>query len=193
MAITFWVRSICFSRWSRCCPICTHLFHVLLKPAASCYNAMDLPSYRDFHDKDKAVVLPAYIYYQNSYTADTTYLFWKRPPTSNSYSTRNDRPFQLRYWWPFTPWWRHQMETFSAILAICAGKSPASGDFPAQRPVTRSFDVCFDLCLNKRLRKQSRVWWFDTLSPPLWRNFYAAIIWNLYGRGVSLEKSADFF
>ena len=45
-------------------------------------------------------------------------------------------------------WWRHQMETFSAQLAICAGNSPVPGDFPTQRPVTRSFDVFFDLRLN---------------------------------------------
>ena len=45
------------------------------------------------------------------------------------------------------PWWRHQMETFSALLAICAGNSPVPGEFPAQRPVTRSFDVFFDLRL----------------------------------------------
>ena len=38
-------------------------------------------------------------------------------------------------------WWRHQMETFSALLAFCAGNSPVTGEFPAQRPVTRSFDV----------------------------------------------------
>ena len=38
-------------------------------------------------------------------------------------------------------WWRHQMETFSALLAICAGNSPVPGEFPSQRPVTRSFDV----------------------------------------------------
>ena len=69
-----------------------------------------------------------------------------------------------------TAWWRHQMETFSALLALCAGNSPASGEFPAQRPVTRSFDVFFDLCLNKRLRKQSWGWWFETLSSLLWRH-----------------------
>ena len=57
-------------------------------------------------------------------------------------------------------WWRHQMETFSALLAICAGNSPVPGEFPAQRPVTRSFDVLFDLRLNKRLSKQSWGWWF---------------------------------
>ena len=57
-------------------------------------------------------------------------------------------------------WWRHQMETFSALLAICAWNSSAS----------RSFDVFFDLCLNKQLRKQSWRCWFETLSRPLWRH-----------------------
>ena len=70
----------------------------------------------------------------------------------------------------FSAWWRHQMETFSALLAICAGNSPVPGEFPAQRPVTRSFDVFFDLRLNKRLSKQSWGWWFETLSRPLWRH-----------------------
>ena len=68
------------------------------------------------------------------------------------------------------PWWRHQMETFSALLAICAGNSPVPSEFPTQRPVTRSFDVFFDLHTNKRLSKQWWGWWFETLSRPLWRN-----------------------
>ena len=45
--------------------------------------------------------------------------------------------------------------------------SPVPGEFPTQRPVTRSSDVFFDLCLNKQLSKQSRGWWFETLSRPL--------------------------
>ena len=45
-------------------------------------------------------------------------------------------------------WWRHQMETFSALLAFCAGNSPVPPyEFPAQGQVTRSFDVVFDLRL----------------------------------------------
>ena len=52
-------------------------------------------------------------------------------------------------------WWCHQMETFPALLAICAGNSPVSGGFPAQMPVTWSFDICFDLRLNKRFGTQS--------------------------------------
>ena len=66
------------------------------------------------------------------------------------------------------------METFSALLALCAGNSagnsPVTGEFPAQRPVTRSFVVFFDLRLDKRLSKQSWGWWFETLSRPLWRH-----------------------
>ena len=68
-----------------------------------------------------------------------------------------------------TTWWRHQMETFSALLAICTGNSPVPGEFHAQTPVTRSFDVFFDLALNKR-SKQTWGWWFETLSRQLWRH-----------------------
>ena len=65
-------------------------------------------------------------------------------------------------------WWHHQMETFSTLLAICVGNSPVTGEFPAQRPVTWSFDVFFDLCLNEWLSKQSWGWWFEMPSYPLW-------------------------
>ena len=58
------------------------------------------------------------------------------------------------------------METFSALLALCEGNSPVTGEFPAQRPVTRSFDVFFDL----RLSEQSWGWWFETPSRSLWRH-----------------------
>ena len=62
------------------------------------------------------------------------------------------------------------MEKFSALLAICAGNSPVTGEFPTQRPVTRSFDVFFDLRMNKRLSKHRWGWWFETPSCPLWRH-----------------------
>ena len=66
----------------------------------------------------------------------------------------------------FSSWWRHQMGTF----AICAGNALVTGEFPTQRPVTRSFDVFFDLCPNERLSKQSWGWWFETPLRPLWRH-----------------------
>ena len=43
------------------------------------------------------------------------------------------------------------------------------GEFPTQRPVTRRFDVLFDLRLNKRLSKRPWGWWFETPSHSLWR------------------------
>ena len=58
------------------------------------------------------------------------------------------------------------METLSALLAIHAGNSLDNGEFPAQRPVTRSFYVFFDLRLNKQSSKQ---WWGCWFETPLWR------------------------
>ena len=52
-------------------------------------------------------------------------------------------------------WWRHQMETFSALPALCAGNSSVTGD--------ASFDVIFYQRLNKWLSKQSWDWWFEDL------------------------------
>ena len=62
------------------------------------------------------------------------------------------------------------MEMFSALLALCAVNSPVPGEFPSQRPVTRSLDVFFDMCLNKQLSKQLWGWWFETPSRSLWRH-----------------------
>ena len=52
-------------------------------------------------------------------------------------------------------WWRHRLETFSALLVLYQGNPSVTGVFPTQRPVARSFYVFVDLRLNKRLSKQS--------------------------------------
>ena len=75
-------------------------------------------------------------------------------------------------------WWRHQMGTFSALLAFCEGSPPVTGEFPSQRPVTRSFDVFFDPRLNKRLSKQWRHWWFESPSRSLWRHCNESLFAN---------------
>ena len=74
--------------------------------------------------------------------------------------------------WPYhgyTLW--HQIKTFSALLALCTGNSSVTGEFPSQRPVTQSFDVFLEMCLNKRLSKQLWGWWFETPSRSLWRHY----------------------
>ena len=87
------------------------------------------------------------------------------------------------------PWWCHQMETFSESLALCGGNSPVTGEFPTQRPVTQSFDVFYDLRLNKWLSKQWWGWWFVTPSysvespsmvDPQWNIWYRGSKWNLH-------------
>ena len=70
----------------------------------------------------------------------------------------------------YISWWRHQVETFSALLSLCVGNSPITGEFPSQRPMSRTFDVFFDLRLNKQLSRQSCGWRFETPSCPLWRH-----------------------
>ena len=56
------------------------------------------------------------------------------------------------------------------VTGHLCGDFTGPGEFPAQRPVTRIFEVFFDLRLNKRLSKQSWGWWFETPSRPLWRH-----------------------
>ena len=55
------------------------------------------------------------------------------------------------------------------VTGHLCGEFTGPGEFPAQRPVTRSLDVLFDLRLNKQLSNQSWGWWFEMLSRPLWR------------------------
>ena len=59
---------------------------------------------------------------------------------------------------------RHQMESFPHYWPFVRGFSPVTGEFPSQRPVTRSFDAFLDLRLNKRLSKQWWSWLCETPS-----------------------------
>ena len=67
--------------------------------------------------------------------------------------------------------WNDDNGKISTLLAFYAGISPVTGEFPSHRPVTRSFDVFFDLRLNKRLGKQSRRRCFETSLRLSWRHF----------------------
>ena len=124
------------------------------------------------------------------YFPKTQSLFYCWPPALLALIYCRDAVQKLHHWFCdfhlMTPpsgfniysgaWWRHQMKTFAALLALCAGNSPVTGEFPAQRPVTRSFHVFFDLRLNKRLSKQSWGWWFETPSRSLWRHCNVKIV-----------------
>ena len=75
--------------------------------------------------------------------------------------------------------WKH----FPRYWPFCAGISPIAGEFPAQRPVTRSFDVFFDLRLNQQLSKWCRRWCFETPSRSLWRHC----------NGPAAEKTGEIY
>ena len=63
--------------------------------------------------------------------------------------------------------WKDQS---SALLALCVGNLPVTGEVPARKTVTLSFGISFDLRPNKRWRKQLWGWWFETQSQSSWRH-----------------------
>ena len=86
-------------------------------------------------------------------------------------------------------------ENIFRVTGHLCGEFTVTGEFPAQRPVTRSFDVFFDLHLNKRLSKKSWGWWFQTRSRPLWRHcnvniVYVSVLYTVIGldNGLSPDR-----
>ena len=90
-------------------------------------------------------------------------------------------------------WWRLKREHFPRYWPFYEGNPLATGGFPSQRLMTRSFDVFCDLRLNKRLRKQSRRRWFKTRSCSLWRHRIGLVNYLLsmysYARGFLCTSS----
>ena len=68
-------------------------------------------------------------------------------------------------------------ETNSRLTGPLWGESTGHWCIPSQRPVTRSFDIFFDLRLNKRLSKHSGHQWFETPSRSLWRHCNVDSLW----------------
>ena len=92
---------------------------------------------------------------------DALKLTWLRPNSCSSDVSIS----QMHH---YLSWWRHQMETFSALLAIRARISSVTSEFPHKGQWCTA--LIFDLRLNKRLSKQSWGWWFETRSHPLRRH-----------------------
>ena len=76
--------------------------------------------------------------------------------------------------WPmiYIPWFHDDVIKWNhfRVPGLFQGNPLVSGEFPSQMPVTRGFDIFFDLCLNKRFSKQLRRRWFETPLRPLWRH-----------------------
>ena len=74
------------------------------------------------------------------------------------------------HWWPVNAWWRHQMETFCALLALWGGGGGWVGGGGGGGGVGGGGGEFTGHRLNERLSKQSWGWWFETPSRPLWRH-----------------------
>ena len=88
----------------------------------------------------------------------------------------------------FCEWWRHQMETFSALLALCAGNSPVAGGFPSQRPVTRSCDAFF-ICAWTNGWANNRG--ASDLTRSLWRHLSWFIFYLIPHKVQDHDNTAD--
>ena len=102
--------------------------------------------YRKSHCGDKTILPPSYLHNGISYTGKTTSLYWIKAQVISSHgiklvlmehsvpNAKGVNIFQGYFFLEFgESWWHHQMETFSALLAICAGNSPVSGEFPPHK------------------------------------------------------------
>ena len=128
------------------------------------------------------------------------------PPTYKNWSPRQKRKIFHKVQWRMCPegWyfqqhndvikWKHFPRYWPFVNSL------VPGEFPAQRPVTRRFDVFFDLRLNKRLSKQSQGWWFETQSRSLWRHrnehalvVYVPLAWNCLRKEMRLCDEIEAF
>ena len=76
---------------------------------------------------------------------------------------------------------------FRVTGPLC-GEITGPGEFPVERPVTRSFDVFFHLRLNKRLSKQPWGWWFETPGWSLWRHLMREHLWTQFSFPVEMRS-----
>ena len=106
-----------------------------------------------------------------------------------AFSNSSFEPFDILTSWSlgdvavFLTWWRHQIETYSALLAICAGNSPVSPvNSPHKGQWRGALMFFFDLRISTRLNKHSWGWWLETPSRPSWRHRNKLVIFKLISR-----------
>ena len=130
--------------------VITHICFVLnvtITNTTQCYQACRVYPIKYAH----GFIVPLLWLYHPILVNPCNWLNHIRSPWSWSCDCLRGNEVTMEDMYKIKPWWRHQMETFSALLALYAGNSLGTGEFSAQRPVTQSFDVFFDLRLNKRL------------------------------------------
>ena len=90
-------------------------------------------------------------------------------------------------------WWRHQMETFSELMALCAGIHRSAVNSPHKGQWCGVLVFSFIYALSKRLRKRSWDWWFETPSRPLWRHCNDLILFPRAETFPAIHYTTDSF
>ena len=128
----------------------SRFYHFFRWKTWSCFNIkIPLCQYMNSHYRYKTVPWQSHRYNGNTHTQNTVFIF-KVVLIANY----------------FLLWIIMMTSSNRNIIRVTGplcGEFTGPGEFPTQRPVTRSFDVFFHLRLNKRLSKQPRGWWFETL------------------------------
>ena len=138
----------------------------------SCLN-IKLPS---SHDEDERASRPSYLFDGMRILSKTVLTLTRRRVAFCNWNNtcKTELKVHTKPVWCnevfISPWWRHQMEASSALLALCEENPPVNSGFPSEMPVMWSFGLFFDLHRNKQLSKRSRRWWFETLSHSLWHH-----------------------
>ena len=150
----WWLEMPSCSLWRHCNEICLQAF-----PVANGFNKCLY--YCHFSNSSADISL----YCDNiSIVTDLIRLLWTFRWWSTDWEFPEDLQ-DLRLWFTRS---RHQMKTFSMLLALCEGNPPVTGGFPSQGTVARSFDVFRDLCLNKRLSKRAGQHGYEMPLHSLW-------------------------
>ena len=168
---------------------CQHIWYSLLKNDISCFKVY----FTEYIVIAPYIIFALQVCFYSILLASgvTTYLLMRNSRRKDQKMLYCSKKMRISYWLHNTAqlsWWRHRMDTLPALLAICTGNSPATGEIPTQRPVTLSFDVFFDLRLNKQLSKQSWGWCSETPSYSLWRhcNDIAFIMAVMLGTSITV-------
>ena len=92
-------------------------------------------------------------------------IYWKTNAPGPRLSSNGFARYSALLW----SWWRHEMETYSALLALCAGNSPVPVNSPHKGQWRGALIFSLICVRKKRLSKQPWGWWFETPAWSLWR------------------------
>ena len=167
--LSYWISSPCLVHiWAPC--HCDHLY--------KCHQGPYVTIYCCFLNVCITEMADRVCRHLNGCRTGVYNLHWRSSKIWNKQTTRINRSKIFSDGWPGP----RPLRLPSNVMT--------TREFPAQRPVTWSFDVFFDLRLNKRMGEPWG-WWHETQSRPLWRHCNVDCLLNSYsGNQIRNHQSA---